>query len=268
VGGTPPADRSGRAASLPFRAVVAATGSSCAIRRSTVPREGTRRPRVRHWRAISLQIDATGRRCLVRYRSRSTFWTIASTSSGSRPPPRPPLERVGSRSDTTPSPARHRPRRTYTWRREIRSFAAASSASAQPTVFLSASGPITSACRTAVSHAWAGAVRTPRSVTDPSAIARPSVVHATTATSTVVQATTGCPENPKFPALSDEHPDHPCTRLRTFTAAGQSRTRASIAVSHPGVGVPWSRSADRCPFPAYLVRPPLGPRVLPGPQER
>ncbi|MFE6156742.1 hypothetical protein [Streptomyces sp. NPDC057889] len=35
-------------------------------------------------------------------------------AAGSRPPPRPPLERPGSRSDTTTSPARHRPSSTYT----------------------------------------------------------------------------------------------------------------------------------------------------------
>ncbi|WP_269433550.1 hypothetical protein [Nonomuraea sp. SBT364] len=39
---------------------------------------------------------------------------IASTAAGNRPCPRPPLERRGSRSDTTPSPARHRPSSTYT----------------------------------------------------------------------------------------------------------------------------------------------------------
>ncbi|WP_405914471.1 hypothetical protein [Streptomyces sp. NBC_00963] len=54
-GGTPPADRSGRAASRSSRAVVDTTGSNCAIRRDTVPLEGTRRPRIRHSRAISWQ---------------------------------------------------------------------------------------------------------------------------------------------------------------------------------------------------------------------
>lgn len=48
------------------------------------------------------QVDEVER---VKCRMRSTSWTIASTSSGSRPPPRPPLERPGSRSNTTPSPA-------------------------------------------------------------------------------------------------------------------------------------------------------------------
>ena len=113
-GGTPPAALSVRAASLPSLADVAFTGSSWAMRRSTVPRDGTRTPRALHSRVISRQTEATVRRCRVRYRVRRTSRTMASTSSGSRPPPRPPLEVPGSRSDTRPSPALHRLTSTYT----------------------------------------------------------------------------------------------------------------------------------------------------------
>ncbi|WP_253266538.1 hypothetical protein [Streptomyces sp. 6-11-2] len=42
-----------QAASLPSRAAVEETGSSWAIRRTTVPREGARRPRARRWLVIS-----------------------------------------------------------------------------------------------------------------------------------------------------------------------------------------------------------------------
>ncbi len=107
-GGVPPADRRSRAASLPSLAVTVFTGSSMAIRRSTVPRDGTRSPRTLHSRAISRYTEATVRRCRVRYRVRRNSRTTASTSSGSRPP----LDVPGSRSDATPSPARHRPTST------------------------------------------------------------------------------------------------------------------------------------------------------------
>ena len=103
----------------------ALTGSSPATQRGTVPRDGTRRPRTSHCRAISRHTDAPVRRCRVRYRARSTSRTTASTSSGSRPPPRPALEVPGSRSGARPSPARHRPVSTSIRRRDTPSPAAA-----------------------------------------------------------------------------------------------------------------------------------------------
>jgi hypothetical protein len=70
-------------------AVTVFTGSSMAIRRSTAPRDGTRSPRTLHSRVISRYTEVAVRRCRVRYRVRRTSRTTASTSSGSRPPPRP-----------------------------------------------------------------------------------------------------------------------------------------------------------------------------------
>jgi hypothetical protein len=135
------------------------------MRRSTVPRDGTRSPRVLHSRVISRQAEATVRRCRVRYRVRRTSRTTASTSSGNRPLPRPPLEVPGSRSETRPSPDLHRLTSRYTWRRETPSSAAAASAAPVPTTGCPASSLITPARRTARSHAPAGAVSTPRSAT-------------------------------------------------------------------------------------------------------
>jgi hypothetical protein len=94
-GGVPPADFRARAASLPSLAVTVFTGSSMAMRRSTVPLDGTRSQRALHSRVISRRTEATVRRCRVRYRVRRTSRTMASTSSGNRPPPRPPLEVPG-----------------------------------------------------------------------------------------------------------------------------------------------------------------------------
>jgi len=48
------ADRSGRAASPPWRAEATASGSSISIRRTSVFRAGTGKPRARHSRATSL----------------------------------------------------------------------------------------------------------------------------------------------------------------------------------------------------------------------
>jgi hypothetical protein len=132
-GGVPPAGRSVLTASPPSLAETARTGSSLAMRRSTVPRDGTRRPRTLHSRATSRHTAATVRRCRVRYRVRSTSRTTVSSSSGSRSPPRPPLEVPGSRSDARPSPARQRLTSVYTCRRETPNSAAATSAASRPT---------------------------------------------------------------------------------------------------------------------------------------
>jgi hypothetical protein len=189
------------------------TGSGPATRRSTVPRDGTRRPRTSHSRAISRHTDATVRRCRVRYRARSTSRTTASASSGSRPPPRPPLEVPGSRSGARPPPARHRPVSTDTRRRYTRSPAAAASAAARPAVDC----PVTSARRTARSRLSAATVRTPRSTTAVPSPYRRADEYRTNPT--VAQAASRHPGNPKSPARDHRCPGHSCRLPRPLQAS-------------------------------------------------
>ncbi len=135
-----------------------------------------------------------------------------------------------------PSPARHRPSRTYTWRRETCSLAAASSASAGPTVSFAANGPITSACRTAVSHTRTGAVSTPRSATGPSATRKPSAA----------QAASGCPESSQSLALGGKPPAHPCIRLWTFTFRASLPRQFSACMASRSMGERSRRTVPAC----------------------
>jgi Tfp pilus assembly protein PilV len=208
------------------RARVAFTGSSCAIRRKTVPRDGTTRPRTRHNRVISRQTAATERRCRVRYRARRTSPTITSTSAGNRLPPRPPLDRPGNRSDTTPSPARHRSSSRYTLASRNAELVGRLVHCGNAYRVQRRQAADQAACRTATSHSSSDAVNTPRSDTSSWPKAESPTPRSLPTSGPLVQATAGHREPAVGARIVVNHAVGGCTD--DHNAAARRGPQASI----------------------------------------
>ena len=257
------AARNARAASGPSRADACRTGSSLAMRRVSVPRDGTGHPRLRQTRASSRRTAATDRFCLVRYRVRSRSRITASTSSGRCPRPRPPLDRRGIRSETTPSPSRQRRSSRYTCRRDTPSSAAAASAASHPTTSSRASGPITSARRTARLHTSLGTASEP-----PLSNHHRLVIHPRTSPSctgawdkpTLVQTNAGQPDVSYFLLCT-----HPQTRWPTVQRTSDIDRRRVAWLCRGNARFPTPTGLDRAgrrgvrwPVPKRTLGTPFG----------
>ena len=176
----------------------------------SVPRDGTRHPRLRQARASSRCTAATDRFCRARYRVRSRSRITASTSSGRCPRPRPPLDCRGA------GPRRH-PRLPASGAAAGTPAVATRSAAPRPRRPpptpprpAAASCPITSARRTARLHTFSGTASNPRSAPSPGH--RPSnltVVHRSMGQIDASADDSGSAGNPKPPAYEHGSPRHP-----------------------------------------------------------